>query len=194
MAQVPIDEHNSQPWLVHQLAHDYEVEDVWRMPVELEPEDSLSDFWDQMQLAVSRLNKASPVALLFGVRILLGKIFRWDDSPRSPRALEMRRRYSELSGEAEELEAVGEFFLVYRRQDEYLAELENSTVQAALHLGRVNTGDRGTINLAVYSKPKGRLGRLYMAAIKPFRLWIVYPAILSAAGRQWEAYKAASSS
>ena len=191
MAQVPKAEHDALPWKVHDLARDYELEDVWRLPVDLDLDDSLSDFWDQMQLAIAQLDKVNPAAILFGVRVALGRLFGWDDGPPGNEALELRRRYSAIDGSQPELEEVGEFSLVYKLDDEYLAELENSTVQAALHLGRLTRVDGQGINLAVYAKPKGALGRLYMAAIKPFRRWIVYPTILRAVARQWSAYKSA---
>ncbi len=45
------------------------------------------------------------------------------------------------------------------------------------------TGDGGhELQMAVLVKPNGRLGRLYMAFIAPFRYLIVYPALT----RQWE--------
>jgi hypothetical protein len=39
--------------------------------------------------------------------------------------------------------------------------------------------------MAVLVKPNGLLGRLYMAAIKPFRHTIVYPPMLRRIGREW---------
>lgn len=41
--------------------------------------------------------------------------------------------------------------------------------------------------LAVYVKPRGRLGRQYMAFIAPFRHWVVYPALLRQIERAWQA-------
>ena len=62
---------------------------------------------------------------------------------------------------------------------------------AAIHLGRVPlTNGNSAVNLAVYAQPKGRFGRVYMAAIKPFRLWIVYPQIMRAAAARWRSYLA----
>ena len=48
-----------------------------------------------------------------------------------------------------------------------------------MHIGRVPAGpDRFTAEMAVLVKPNGTLGRLYMAAIRPFRHLIVYPAMM----------------
>jgi hypothetical protein len=41
--------------------------------------------------------------------------------------------------------------------------------------------------MAVYVKPNGLLGTAYMAAIKPFRYVIVYPALMRQIGREWRA-------
>jgi hypothetical protein len=40
--------------------------------------------------------------------------------------------------------------------------------------------------MAVLVKPNGLLGSAYMAAIKPFRLLVVYPALMRAIERDWE--------
>jgi hypothetical protein len=41
--------------------------------------------------------------------------------------------------------------------------------------------------MAVYVKPNGLLGTVYMAAIRPFRHLIVYPPMLRQLGRDWRA-------
>jgi hypothetical protein len=41
--------------------------------------------------------------------------------------------------------------------------------------------------MAVYVKPNGLLGDAYMAAIRPFRYLVVYPAMLRELGRIWQA-------
>ena len=68
---------------------------------------------------------------------------------------------------------------VYRDAEEELSRLDNRTVTAFLHVSLVDRRPQ----LAVYVKPKGRLGRAYMALIEPFRRWVVYPSLL-AAGRR----------
>jgi hypothetical protein len=39
--------------------------------------------------------------------------------------------------------------------------------------------------MAILVKPTGRLSRVYMAAIMPFRYLIVYPQMLKQVGRKW---------
>jgi hypothetical protein len=40
--------------------------------------------------------------------------------------------------------------------------------------------------MAVYVKPRGRLGEGYMAAIKPLRYRVVYPALMREIERAWK--------
>jgi hypothetical protein len=59
-----------------------------------------------------------------------------------------------------------------------------------MHLGWVldhTGGYRG--QMAVLVKPNGLLGESYMAAIKPFRYLIVYPAMLRQIERNWPSYR-----
>jgi uncharacterized protein DUF2867 len=61
-------------------------------------------------------------------------------------------------------------------------------MHGVVHLGWVpdqTGGYRG--QMAVLVKPNGPLGTGYMAAIRPFRHLIVYPAMMRAIGRAWRA-------
>jgi hypothetical protein len=56
-------------------------------------------------------------------------------------------------------------------------------MHGVIHIGWVPDGTGGFRGqMAILVKPNGLLGTAYMAAIKPFRYLIVYPALL----RQWE--------
>lgn len=178
------------PWRAHSLLGDMEVEDVWRFPVELSAADDLDTFREQMELGVSRLNRLGLTAVLLRIRLAIGQMLGWDRRDHEPRAHRLRERYAAAEGidpfvAAEE--QAGDFSLVYRLDDEYLGEIENRTVLAAIHLGRVPLDeDTAAVHLAIYTLPKGRFGRAYMTFIKPFRLWIVYPAIMRAVAAQWQ--------
>jgi hypothetical protein len=77
---------------------------------------------------------------------------------------------------------------LYRTDDEFAAEISNQTVHGVMHLGWADQGEghyQG--QLAVYVKPRGRLGQGYMALIKPFRYAIVYPALMRRIERTWDA-------
>ena len=70
--------------------------------------------------------------------------------------------------------------------DEWAAEIANRTVHGVIHVGWV-PDDRGRYRgqMAVYAKPNGRLGSVYMAAITPFRRLLVYPLMLRQLERAW---------
>ena len=92
--------------------------------------------------------------VLFGVRAALGRVLRLDRGSAG-------------------------FVPAYQEPDEQLFRIANRTVTAFLH---VSVADRRP-RLAVYVRPKGRLGRAYMQLIEPFRRWVVYPALLAAGAR-----------
>nr|MBA2280725.1 DUF2867 domain-containing protein [Acidimicrobiia bacterium] len=78
------------------------------------------------------------------------------------------------------------FTSLYLVGDEWAAEIANRTVHGVMHLGWVPDGAgayRG--QMAVLVKPNGFLGAAYMAAIKPLRHLIVYPAMLRQIERSW---------
>jgi hypothetical protein len=72
-------------------------------------------------------------------------------------------------------------------EDEFAAEIANRTMHGVMHIGRVPDGTGGfRAQMAVLVKPNGLFGTAYMAAIRPFRHLIVYPAILRAGRDLWE--------
>ena len=57
-----------------------------------------------------------------------------------------------------------------------------------MHVGWVADGDGGYHGrMAVLVKPNGLLGRVYMAAIRPFRHLVVYPPAMRQIERRWAA-------
>jgi hypothetical protein len=80
------------------------------------------------------------------------------------------------------------FTSLYLVDDEWAAEVANRTMHGVVHVGWVPDdagGYRG--QMAVLVKPNGLLGIAYMAAIRPFRHLIVYPAMMRAIERDWQA-------
>lgn len=124
----------------------------------------------------------------------LGKVFQWDKKTLRDVLVPGTIRHLYAQDEGLTFEQLinpgsGDFVPVYLLESEFLAEVENKTVHAAMHISRVPMSkDVWGIHLAVYVKPKGTVGRLYMLLIKPFRLWIVYPTMLKVAKAKWEAY------
>jgi Protein of unknown function (DUF2867) len=81
------------------------------------------------------------------------------------------------------------FTSLYLIDDEWAAEIVNRTVHAVMHVGWVPDGAGGYRGeMAVYVKPNGLIGAGYMAAIRVFRHWIVYPPMLRQLGQRWRAH------
>ncbi|MEU8802937.1 DUF2867 domain-containing protein [Spirillospora sp. NPDC048819] len=188
--RVALTEHTSRPWRIHEIAHDFEVEDVWALPTPGGPDD--------FGLLTSELatagrpgeNTAGVTRLLWAVRWRLGEILGWDrdDAGLQKRVPTLRDRLPDDLREAP-APALGElpFSPLYELDDEFAAELANATVHAVLHLSWVEDGDGGHRGqMAVLVKPNGLQGRLYMAAIKPFRYLFVYPALMRNYERYWQ--------
>ena len=184
--------HESRPWRIREIAPDFTLEDVWALPVY----GGAGDFPALLEVMTSRdlAREASPVTrLLFGARVLLGRWFGWDGGAARPipgrNEVSLAERLpDDLRGTAAGLRLGSSFSPLYRTGTEFAAELSNQTVHGVMHLAWVDRGHgRYQGRMAVYVKPRGRLGRQYMAFIAPFRHWVVYPALLRQIERAWQA-------
>ncbi len=81
--------------------------------------------------------------------------------------------------------ADGLFTVLYAFENEGVGEISNATVHAfsAMALERVESGYR--LYWAIYVAPVSRLTPVYMAAIDPFRRFLVYPSILRRLHEGW---------
>jgi hypothetical protein len=181
-----IEDHNVQPWRVHAFAADFELLDVWRFPVQLRADIPLLTFLDfQSEMQSELVGGRGMAARLFRLRRWLGQLFGWD---RDEEPVHERLGKGDPGGRS-----LGGFRPVYSEEEEALFEIENATVHALMHFGRVFVDDRDSPTawapqMSVYVKPRGVLGRVYMTAIGPFRHLIVYPAMMRAAERAWPQY------
>jgi hypothetical protein len=83
---------------------------------------------------------------------------------------------------------------LYLTENEWATEMANRTVHSVMHIGWVPDGTGGYRGqMAVLVKPNGPLGAAYMAAIKPFRYLLVYPALMRAIERDWQTNASPSS-
>jgi hypothetical protein len=192
--RLPTSAHTARPWRIHEIARDFEVEDVWSLPTPGGPDD-LDRLVRQLSQPSRRPGSPIPGLLpraLFAVRWKLGALLGWDrrDAGLGARVGSLRDRLPADLRDAPrgpDLQAVP-FTFVLQTHDEWAAEMANRTVHTVMHLGWVPDGAGGYRGqLAVLVKPNGVFGRLYMLAIKPFRYLGVYPALLRFIGRGWEA-------
>jgi hypothetical protein len=189
--RLPPSAHTSRPWRIHELTPDFRIEDVWALPTPGSREDFPRLVRTFASADPSR-NAPRAVRALFALRWKLGELFGWDDDVGGvgARVSSLRDRLppdlneSGLGPEFDELP----FSSLYMLADEWAAEIANHTIHGVLHLGWVPDpagGYRG--QMAILVKPNGRRGAAYMAAIKPFRHLLVYPAMLRQIGRAWQA-------
>src|SRR5688572_6278718 len=155
--------HRAHPWRVHTLAPDFELIDVWRFDVQVEPgrpfETFLDVFWEVMgTLARHPLSR---------LRMALGCAFGWDKKPyaRSISGCRERKVAERLDASdrarnrlpASEAQRLASVRSVYRFADEALYEVSNATVHALMHVG---CAEGGPPELAVYIKSRGLFTRL----------------------------------
>jgi hypothetical protein len=201
--RLPNTAHTSRPWRIHEVAPDFEVEDVWALPTPGGPDDfpRLVGFATASPRELNAQGKyvgdgsggiVSCVSrALFELRWKLGELFGWDDrdagvgrrvatlSDRLPVDLRDAPRGPDLSGVP--------MTSLYLTGAEWATEMANRTVHSVMHIGWVPDGTGGYRGqMAVLVKPNGRFGEAYMAAIKPFRHLVVYPALMRSIERFWE--------
>lgn len=187
--------HTSRPWRLHAIAPDFNLEDVWELPGEARA----SEFHAVVAM-IAGADPGSlgplPVRALWAARWKLGEWFGWDDESEQlgTRVESLSDRLpDDLRGTVTpDLFATLPFTPLYETDNEFAAEIANKTMHGILHLGVIaplDVADPGApvkVQLAVLVKPNGTLGRLYMAAIRPVRHLVVYPAMFRGLDRKWK--------
>jgi hypothetical protein len=203
--RLPSAAHESRPWRIREIAPDFSVEDVWALPVRGDAD----DFQALVELMASSdpANAESlPARVLWRLRDRLGSWFDLgrisvpvdsggDDVagklpiPGTNETSLSGRLPDDLRNTAADMDFGSlPFAPLYRTDVEFAAEVSNRTVHGVLHLAWVDRGaGRYQGQMAVYVKPRGRLGKGYMGLIKPFRHWVVYPALMQQIERAWNA-------
>jgi Protein of unknown function (DUF2867) len=187
--RLPNSAHTSRPWRIHEIAPDFKLEDVWELPERGSPGDfpalaQMIASFDPAQ-GSSRISRA-----LWATRWKIGSLLAWDDpdSGLGSRVATLRDRLpTDLvrAGHGPEFTAVP-FTPIYLTNDEFAAEIANKTMHGVLHFGAIEEQDGSLrVQMAVLVKTNGRLGDAYLAAIKPFRYLIVYPAMMREGRRLW---------
>jgi Protein of unknown function (DUF2867) len=180
--RIPNAEHASRPWRIHEITPDFRLEDVWRLPGAGGP----GDFLRLVQGFASADPAHGPsgaVRTLWAIRWKVGQVLGWDgpDTGLGSRVSTLRDRLpADLRDgpSGPEFDALP-FNSLYLTHDEWAAEVANRTVHGVLHIGRIPDGTCSfRAQMAVLVKPNGLLGNAYMAAIRPFRHLIVYPAMM----------------
>jgi hypothetical protein len=128
------------------------------------------------------------VRALFALRWWLGRVFRWDDErhdlPGSSyvhRLTEADRAQSQVPPGTRD----GRFRVLYVLRNEALSEIRNATVHGFLALALTRREQGYQLYVAIYVRPVSRVTPVYMAAIYPFRRFLVYPALGRHVQRAW---------
>jgi hypothetical protein len=180
--RLPNTAHTSRPWRIHELTRDFRLEDVWALPTPGGPD----DFPRLVELMTSfdpSHSSSRAVRALFAIRWKVGELLGWDgpDAGLGSRVPTLRDRLPVDLRDAPsgpDFDALP-FTSLYLLDDEFASEVANRTMHGVMHIGLVPDGTGGfRAQMAVLVKPNGLLGTAYMAAIRPFRHLIVYPAML----------------
>jgi hypothetical protein len=197
--RVPDDVLKTQRWIIADVVPDFDVEDVWALPIEGGPDD-FGAVVDMMGALDFPGSASLPVRVLWGIRDLLGRLFGlgrvstsadeagvWPPVPGTGERSLLERVPAELRGTATDSGLTEKPFRpLYRTGTEFADEISNRTMYGVMHLAWVDQGDdRYRVQMTVYVKPRGVLGKAYMAFIKPFRYAIVYPALMRHLERAW---------
>ena len=198
--RLPNSVHESGAWRIHEIVPDFTLEDFWALPAQ----GGADDFSRLLELGTS-LDPANaeswPARFLWrfrdrlGAWFDLGRISEPDDGARGlpipgtdERSLADRLPADLRDAPWDHDFGALPFKPLYRTANEAAAEISNRTVHGVMHLAWADQGGgRFQGQMAVYVKPRGRFGSAYMAFIKPFRYWIVYPALLRQVERRWNA-------
>lgn len=190
IVRLPESAHTSRPWRIHEITRDFRLEDVWALPTP-GGRDDFKLLVEGIASGDASATESAAARVLWALRWKLGELFGWDDP-----ATGLDRRVDTLrdrlppdlrAAPAGPSSAKLPFRSVYLLDDEWAAEIANQTVHGVMHIGWVPDGTgayRG--QMAVLVKPNGLFGRAYLAAIRPFRYLLVYPALLRQIGKNWD--------
>ena len=187
--RLPNTAHTSRPWRIHEITRDFRLEDVWALPTPGGPDD-FPRLVRQIASADPSRGPSRAARALWAIRWKVGELLGWDgpNAGLGSRVPTLRDRLPADLRDAPsgpDFDALP-FTSLYLIDDEWAAEIANRTMHGVMHLGWVQDrtgGYRG--QMAVLVKPNGLLGAVYMAAIRPFRLLIVYPPIMRQIEREW---------
>ena len=128
------------------------------------------------------------VRALFGLRWLMGRLFRWDRPPTGREVWSFRARLSDMDRRQSMVEPGtqdGPFTVLYVHAMEAVSEIRNATVHAFLVWALEPTPDGYQLFWAIHVLPVSVWTKPYLALINPFRRWLVYPTLLHRIHESW---------
>ena len=184
----PADEFRALDLRCHSFLHDAPLHDVWIVDL---AGGGPGRTMREVDGIVAPGRVGSPPRLtraLFALRFAVGRALGWD----RPRPDALAHSYLHRLTDDDRARSVvppgtmrGLFRVFYVFADESLSEIRNATVHAFLVMALRPRGEGYRLYWAIYVKPVGRLTRVYMAAIDPFRRFIIYPALIRQVQAAW---------
>jgi hypothetical protein len=184
----PADEFRALDLRCHAFLHDVPLHDVWI--IDLAGGGPGRTMLDVDAIAAPGRVGSPPLLtrILFGARGAIGRALGWD----RPRADELAHSYLHRLTDDDRTRSRlppgtmrGIFRVLYLFAEETVSETRNATVHAFLVMALRPRGDGYRLYWAIYVNPVGRLTPLYMAAIDPFRRFIIYPALIRQVQGAW---------
>jgi len=188
--RLPNTAHISRPWRIHELTRDFRLEDVWALATPGGPDDFPRLVHGAMASLDPSQGSSRAARTLWAIRWKVGELLGWD-GPDAGHGSERPTIRDRLPADLRDAPSGPDALPVtslYLTDDEWAAEIVNRTVHGIMHMGWVPDGTGGYRGqMAVIVKPNGLLGAGYMAAIRPLRHLIVYPAVMRQMDRNWRA-------
>lgn len=187
------------PLRAHEILAETTLYDVWAVDLtHWRSGITLSQFLDAAPL--SSISMSPAARFLMRLRFSAGRMFGWD------RAATGQHKFHQLQSDGEDewtfvhristddyrtsrvepgTQEAG-FRVVCSFANEHLIEVKNQTVHAALVVALVEGESAYRLYLGVFVAKVNRWTPYYMAAIAPFRRWIVYPSLLHGLSTKWD--------
>lgn len=191
MYEIGKDEFERVPWRVHEFLASVPRRTLYRVDLPggregmtLQEINDITGFGSAGEMEVGVVTQA-----LFGLRGVIGRILHWDDAPELATSVTYLARLSAEDWARSRVKpgtALGISRVLYRFENEWLAEIVNRTVHCFWMMASERTAHGYALYLAVYVKRLNWFTPVYMALIAPMLKWIVYPAMIKGVRRRWE--------
>jgi Protein of unknown function (DUF2867) len=187
MPQISKAEFDRLPLRVHEVLSGVPLHDVWSVDLpRVRPRITLDEF---LRASDGSPFKPSPIVrALIGIRLFAGRCLGLERAPDARvDSFATRLTADDLSKSlAPPGTPAGRFRTVYRFANEQLLEVINRTAHAAALSALIETPTAYHFYFAVYVRSVGRVTKIYMALIDPFREWIVYPSLMRSVRATWD--------
>jgi hypothetical protein len=175
------------PLRVHTFLAGVPLHDVWAVDLpHWRAGITLDEF---LRAASKRQCTPSPVVrMLLKIRLFIGRLFGWDRKTVTLACETFAARMTDADQSRSLVPSGtpdGLFSIVYRFENEQLAELVNRTAHAGALSALVENTNDYRFYFGVYVRNVSPFTPLYMALIDPFRKLVVYPSLLRSIRASW---------